>query len=218
MFPPGIPLSKRLFDLGLTLPGVILISPLLLLLAVLVRLKLGHPVLFTQVRPGYQETPFPMIKFRSMTDERDASGELLPDEQRLTGLGQFMRSYSLDELPEVFNVLRGEMSLVGPRPLLMHYLGRYSPEQRRRHAVLPGITGWAQVNGRNILSWEEKFSLDVWYVDNWSISLDIRILWRTLISTFKREGISHPDHVTAPEFMGDEPQDAAQSERLSDDD
>jgi sugar transferase EpsL len=217
MFPHGIPLSKRLFDLALTLPGVILISPLLLLLAVLVRLKLGHPVLFTQVRPGYKEKPFPMIKFRSMTDERDASGAPLPDEQRLTGLGRIMRSYSLDELPEVFNVLRGEMSLVGPRPLLMQYLGRYSPEQRRRHEVLPGITGWAQVNGRNILSWEEKFRLDVWYVDHWSIALDIRILWRTLISTFKREGISHPDHVTAPEFMGDEPQDAAQSEQLSDD-
>jgi sugar transferase EpsL len=217
MFPHGIPLSKRLFDLALTLPGVILISPLLLLLAVLVRLKLGHPVLFTQVRPGYKEKPFPMIKFRSMTDERDASGAPLPDEQRLTGLGRIMRSYSLDELPEVFNVLRGEMSLVGPRPLLMQYLGRYSPEQRRRHEALPGITGWAQVNGRNILSWEEKFRLDVWYVDHWSIALDIRILWRTLISTFKREGISHPDHVTAPEFMGDEPQDAAQSEQLSDD-
>jgi sugar transferase EpsL len=217
MFPHGIPLSKRLFDLALTLPGVILISPLLLLLAVLVRLKLGHPVLFTQVRPGYKEKPFPMIKFRSMTDERDVSGAPLPDEQRLTGLGRIMRSYSLDELPEVFNVLRGEMSLVGPRPLLMQYLGRYSPEQRRRHEALPGITGWAQVNGRNILSWEEKFRLDVWYVDHWSIALDIRILWRTLISTFKREGISHPDHVTAPEFMGDEPQDAAQSEQLSDD-
>jgi sugar transferase EpsL len=208
MFPPGVPVTKRLFDLVLTLPGIVVISPLLALLAVLVRLKLGRPVLFTQVRPGYREKPFAMIKFRSMTDRQDASGALLPDEQRLTGLGRFMRSYSLDELPEVFNVLRGEMSLVGPRPLLIHYLERYSPEQHRRHEVLPGITGWAQVNGRNILEWEEKFRLDVWYVDHWSLQLDIRILWMTFISTLKREGISHPEHATAPEFMGTDAQQA----------
>jgi sugar transferase EpsL len=208
MFPPGVPVTKRLFDLVLTLPGIVVISPLLALLAVLVRLKLGRPVLFTQVRPGYREKPFAMIKFRSMTDRQDASGALLPDEQRLTGLGRFMRSYSLDELPEVFNVLRGEMSLVGPRPLLIHYLERYSQEQHRRHEVLPGITGWAQVNGRNILEWEEKFRLDVWYVDHWSLQLDIRILWMTFISTLKREGISHPEHATAPEFMGTDAQQA----------
>jgi sugar transferase EpsL len=218
MFPSGIPISKRLFDLALTLPGVLLISPLLILLAVLVRLKLGRPVLFTQVRPGYREKPFAMIKFRSMTGGRDAEGALLPDEQRLTGLGRIMRSYSLDELPEVFNVLRGEMSLVGPRPLLMDYLERYTPTQRRRHEVLPGITGWAQVNGRNTLAWEEKFSLDVWYVDHWSIGLDIRILWRTFTSTLKREGISHPDHATAPEFMGSEPNKTDPPQHLSNDD
>jgi sugar transferase EpsL len=217
MFPSGIPISKRLFDLALTLPGVVLVSPLLILLAVLVRLKLGHPVLFTQTRPGYREKPFAMIKFRSMTDRRDASGALLPDEQRLTGLGRFMRSYSLDELPEVFNVLRGEMSLVGPRPLLMRYLKRYSPEQRRRHEVLPGITGWAQVNGRNILAWEEKFRLDVWYVDHRTIGLDIRILWMTVISALKREGISHPEHATAPEFIGNEAQEFDAEQPSSDD-
>jgi sugar transferase EpsL len=208
MFPSGIPISKRLFDLALTLPGVVLISPFLVLLALLVRLKLGRPVLFTQARPGYREKPFAMIKFRSMTDKEDASGALLPDEQRLTGLGRFMRSYSLDELPEVFNVLRGEMSLVGPRPLLMRYLERYSPEQRRRHEVLPGMTGWAQVNGRNALAWDEKFRLDVWYVDHWSLGLDIRILWLTFTSILRREGISHPEHATAPEFMGNDPQQA----------
>ena len=218
MFPPGIPISKRLFDLALTVPGVLFISPLLILLAVLVRLKLGRPVFFTQARPGYREKPFAMIKFRSMTDRRDASGALLPDEQRLTSLGRFMRSYSLDELPEVFNVLRGEMSLVGPRPLLMRYLERYSPEQRRRHLVLPGITGWAQVNGRNALAWDEKFRLDVWYVDHWSIGLDIRILWLTLISALKREGISHPDHATAPEFMGNEPQETDTVQQFPNDD
>ena len=218
MFPSGIPVSKRLFDLALTLPGVLLISPLLILLALLVRLKLGYPVLFTQVRPGYHGKPFPMIKFRSMTDGRDASGTLLPDEQRLTSLGRFMRSFSLDELPEVFNVMRGDMSLVGPRPLLMHYLERYSPEQRRRHDVLPGITGWAQVNGRNTLAWEEKFCLDVWYVDHWSIALDIRILWLTFTSALKREGINQPGHATAPEFMGSEPQKADHPQRLSNDD
>jgi sugar transferase EpsL len=217
MFPPGIPVSKRLFDLALTLPGVVLISPLLILLAVLVRLKLGRPVLFTQTRPGYREKPLAMIKFRSMTDRRDASGALLPDEQRLTGLGLFMRSYSLDELPEVFNVLRGEMSLVGPRPLLMRYLERYSPEQRRRHEVLPGITGWAQVNGRNTLEWEEKFKLDVWYVDHWSLQLDIRILWMTFLSALKREGISHPEHATAPEFMGHDSQQAGAEQEPYDD-
>ena len=218
MFPTGVPVSKRIFDLALTIPGVILISPLLLVLAILVRIQLGRPVLFTQVRPGYKEKPFPMIKFRSMTDRRDNSGNLLPDEQRLTGLGHFMRSYSLDELPEVFNVLRGDMSLVGPRPLLMTYLERYSTEQHRRHEVLPGMTGWAQVNGRNAIAWDEKFQLDVWYVDHRSLALDIRILWMTLTGLFKREGISHPDYATAPEFMGNDPSNSTTHQTTSDDD
>jgi lipopolysaccharide/colanic/teichoic acid biosynthesis glycosyltransferase len=153
-----------------------------------------------------------------MTDRRDACGELLPDEQRLSGFGRFLRSTSLDELPELFNVLRGEMSLVGPRPLLMQYLERYTAEQHRRHDALPGITGWAQVNGRNILSWEEKFRLDVWYVDHWSIGLDLRILWLTFIIALKREGISHPEHATAPEFMGEATQETDSPREHSDHD
>jgi len=200
----GIPLSKRIFDLTLTLLGLILISPLLLALALIIRLNLGKPVIFTQVRPGFKGKPFALYKFRTMTDARDAQGNLLPDEQRLTRLGVFLRSYSLDELPELINVLRGEMSLVGPRPLLMQYLERYSPEQARRHDVLPGITGWAQVNGRNILTWQDKFRLDVWYVDHWSIWLDLKILWLTLVKVIKREGISQPGHATAEEFMGNQ--------------
>jgi sugar transferase EpsL len=215
--PPHIPFSKRIFDLCLAVPLLVLVSPLLGIVALLVRVNLGAPVLFRQVRPGLMGRPFVNLKFRTMLDALDPHGQPLPDTVRLTKLGKSLRSLSLDELPELFNVLRGEMSLVGPRPLLMQYLDRYSPEQARRQHVLPGITGWAQINGRNAISWEDKFRLDVWYVDHWSIALDIRILWRTLISTFKREGISHPDHVTAPEFMGDEPQDAAQSEQLSDD-
>lgn len=200
----GIPLSKRIFDLALTLPGLILISPLLLALALIIRLYLGKPVIFTQVRPGYKGKPFALYKFRTMTDARDAQGNLLPDEQRLTRLGVFLRSYSLDELPELINVLRGEMSLVGPRPLLMQYLERYSPDQARRHDVLPGITGWAQVNGRNILTWQDKFRLDVWYVDHWSLWLDLKILWLTFVKVLKREGISQPGHATAEEFMGNQ--------------
>ncbi len=169
-----------------------------------VRLAHGSPVLFTQVRPGYFGRPFKIYKFRTMTDERDTQGNLLPDAERLTRLGRFLRASSLDELPELFNVLRGEMSLVGPRPLLMQYLTRYTPEQARRHAVLPGITGWAQVNGRNALTWEDKFRLDVWYVENWSFWLDIQILWMTAWKVVKREGISQPGHATAEEFMGSE--------------
>jgi lipopolysaccharide/colanic/teichoic acid biosynthesis glycosyltransferase len=188
--------------LALTIPGVILISPLLLLLAFLVLLVHGWPVLFRQRRPGYRGEPFDLFKFRTMRDLRDSQGELLPDEERLTGLGRWLRSLSLDELPELLNVLRGEMSLVGPRPLLMQYLSRYSPEQARRHDVLPGITGWAQVNGRNAVSWPEKFELDLWYVDHWSLWLDIKILAITLWKVVKREGISQPGHATAEEFMG----------------
>ena len=207
MFPEGVPLSKRIFDLALTSAGLVILSPVLLLLAVWVRLAHGSPVLFTQVRPGHFGRPFKIYKFRSMTDERDAQGNLLPDAERLTTLGHFLRASSLDELPETFNVLRGEMSLVGPRPLLMQYLTRYTPEQARRHAVLPGITGWAQVNGRNALTWEDKFRLDVWYVENWSFWLDLRILGMTFVKVIKREGISQPGHATAEEFMGSETQE-----------
>lgn len=202
--PAGVPLRKRVFDLVLTIPGLILISPLLGLLAVLIRLRLGSPVLFRQVRPGYRGEPFVNIKFRSMTDKRDESGKLLQDADRLTPLGRIMRSFSMDELPQVINVLRGEMSLVGPRPLLMQYLDRYTPEQARRHEVLPGITGWAQVSGRNVIDWDEKFRLDVWYVDHWSLRLDIKILFLTFWKVIKREGISQPGHVSAEEFMGSE--------------
>ena len=209
MFPRGIPLSKRLFDLILTTVGLVLLSPVLLILAILVRVKLGSPVLFRQERPGYKGRPFRLAKFRSMTDARDAQGQLLPDALRLTRLGRTLRATSLDELPELLNVLRGEMSLVGPRPLLMKYLPRYSAEQMRRHDALPGITGWAQINGRNALTWQEKFRLDVWYVDHWSLGLDIKIILLTIGKVFKREGISQPGHATAEEFMGNLPENPA---------
>jgi len=204
MFPNGIPIGKRLFDLLLTGLALVLLSPILLVVAILVRIYHGRPVIFTQKRPGFKGTPFHIYKFRTMTDERDPNGKLLPDAERLTRLGRFLRSTSLDEFPELFNILRGEMSLVGPRPLLMQYLERYSPEQARRHDVLPGLTGWAQVNGRNALTWDDKFKLDVWYVDNWSLWLDIKIIFLTLWKVFKREGISQPGHATAEEFMGSE--------------
>lgn len=200
--PEGVPLPKRIFDLALTIPGLIIISPVILILAILVRVKLGSPVLFRQVRPGYKGRLFTLNKFRSMTDQRSPDGSLLPDSVRLTPFGRFLRASSLDELPELLNVLKGEMSLVGPRPLLVAYLDRYSPEQARRHDVLPGITGWAQINGRNALTWEDKFSLDVWYVDHWSLWLDIKILALTFIKVFKREGINQPGSVTAEEFTG----------------
>jgi len=202
--PSSMPLSKRLLDLLLTLLSLLVLSPFLLVIALLVRVYHGKPILFRQLRPGYQGKPFSIYKFRTMRDERDAQGNLLPDEQRLTRLGRFLRSTSLDELPELFLVLRGEMSLVGPRPLLMQYLPRYSREQARRHEVLPGITGWAQVNGRNALTWQDKFRLDVWYVDHWSLGLDVRILLLTIWKAISREGISQPGHATAEEFMGNE--------------
>ncbi|MES0338952.1 MAG: sugar transferase [Anaerolineales bacterium] len=207
LLPPGVPLSKRLFDLILTLPGLVLISPLLGLIGVLVRIFLGSPVLFRQMRPGKGGEPFDVYKFRTMTDERGSGENLLSDAKRMTGLGRFLRSLSLDELPELFNVLRGEMSLVGPRPLLMQYLERYSVEQARRHEVLPGISGWAQVNGRNAITWEDKFRYDVWYVDNWSLWLDIKILLTTGWKVIAREGISQLGHTTAEEFMGSDKQD-----------
>jgi lipopolysaccharide/colanic/teichoic acid biosynthesis glycosyltransferase len=205
MFPTGIPIAKRLFDLLLTSLGLVIGAPSLLLAATLVRIYHGRPVIFTQKRPGYKGTSFHIYKFRTMNEMRDPNGNLRPDAERLTRLGRFLRSTSLDELPELFNILRGEMSLVGPRPLLMQYLERYSPEQARRHDVLPGLTGWAQVNGRNALTWDDKFKLDVWYVDNWSLWLDIKILFLTIWKVFKREGISQPGHATAEEFMGHGP-------------
>ena len=203
-FPTGIPASKRLFDLALTALGLILISPLLAATAILVFLVLGSPVLFSQIRPGYKGEPFTVYKFRTMTNMHGLDGILLPDSERLTRLGRFLRSFSIDELPELLNVLRGDMSLVGPRPLLMQYLDRYTPEQARRNDVLPGMTGWAQVNGRNILTWEDKFRFDVWYVDHWSLWLDIKILALTAWRVLRREGISQPGHATAEEFFGSE--------------
>ena len=203
----SIPFSKRMMDLALTVLALVLGSPFLLILALLVRIVHGHPVIFRQMRPGYRGKPFAIYKFRTMIDAYDENGILLPDEQRLTRLGRFLRDFSLDELPELFNVLRGEMSLVGPRPLLMQYLERYTPGQARRHDVVPGITGWAQVNGRNILTWEDKFHFDVWYVDHWTFGLDVKILALTFWKVLKREGINQPGYATAEEFMGSPPEE-----------
>ena len=204
-------MTKRIFDLLLLLLGAVFWIPVLMLIAVLVACKLGRPVFFRQKRPGLNGKPFMLRKFRTMTDARGADGQLLPDAERLTPFGRWLRSSSLDELPELLNVLKGEMSLVGPRPLLMQYLERYSPRQARRHEVPPGITGWAQINGRNAISWEEKFEMDVWYVENRSLWLDLKILFLTFYKVFRREGISAPGSATAPEFMGTEKK--IQSER-----
>jgi len=194
---------KRVVDIVGASVGIILVAPVLLVVSLLVLLTMGRPVLFRQQRPGLRGKPFTLYKFRTMRDARTASGELLPDDLRLTTFGKWLRSTSLDELPELFNVLKGEMSLVGPRPLLMEYLPRYSPEQARRHEVKPGITGWAQVNGRNALTWEEKFRMDVWYVDHWNLWLDMKILLLTIWKVLKREGISAEGSATMPMFMGD---------------
>lgn len=196
-------LPKRCIDVVGAAIALILLSPLLVVLAVIVRCKLGSPVLFRQQRPGLRGRPFQMLKFRTMTDDTDEHGGLLPDSERLTRLGRFLRSTSLDELPELFNVLRGEMSLVGPRPLLTEYLDRYTPEQARRHDVRPGITGWAQINGRNAISWDKKFELDIWYVDNRNLWFDIGILARTAWKVIIRDGISAESHATMPEFLGE---------------
>lgn len=193
---------KRFLDISAAFFGLILLSPLILLLIILIRMKLGSPICFTQIRPGLKGKPFKIIKFRTMTDTRDVDGRLLPDSVRLTTFGRFLRSTSLDELPELWNVLKGDMSLVGPRPLLMEYLTYYSPEQARRHEVRPGITGWAQINGRNAISWEEKFKLDVWYVDNQTFLLDLKILILTVKKVFVREGISAEGEATMPKFTG----------------
>ncbi|MCP3940373.1 MAG: sugar transferase [Desulfobacteraceae bacterium] len=194
---------KRFFDFLIAWSLFVVLSPVFILIAILVRYNLGAPVLFRQKRPGLYGKPFMMYKFRSMTDERDEKGNLLPDIDRFTGFSAFLRNSSLDELPEFINVLKGDMSLVGPRPLLMQYLKRYSPDQAKRHNVKPGITGWAQVNGRNSISWEEKFKKDVWYVDNQTLLLDVKILALTLSRVYRREGINQQGHVTAEEFMGD---------------
>lgn len=193
---------KRLFDLTTALLALILFSPVIFLIILLIRVKLGSPVLFTQIRPGLNSKPFRMIKFRTMTDARDSSGELLPDSLRLTPFGKFLRSSSLDELPELWNVFRGDMSIIGPRPLLVEYLYYYTPQQARRHEVKPGITGWAQVNGRNAISWEDKFKLDTWYIDNQSFLLDLKVLLLTVKKVFLRENISAEGAATMPKFTG----------------
>jgi len=197
-----MPLSKRIFDLIVASLGIITLSPIFLLLTLAVRLWIGAPVLFRQHRPGFRGHPFSLYKFRTMTDDRNSAGHLLPDAQRLKPFGKFLRSLSLDELPEVFNILRGEMSLVGPRPLLMQYLPLYSPEQMRRHDAYPGLTGWAQVNGRNAASWEERFKMDVWYVDHRSFWLDIKIILLTIWKVIARQGINEPGHATTSYFTG----------------
>jgi lipopolysaccharide/colanic/teichoic acid biosynthesis glycosyltransferase len=196
----------RLFKFGADIMfsalALILLSPLLIPLALLVRAKLGSPIFFRQQRPGLGGRPFNILKFRTMTDDRDAQGNLFPDAQRLTPFGRWLRSTSLDELPELINIARGDMSIVGPRPLLMRYLPLYTPEQSRRHLVKPGLTGWAQINGRNAISWEEKFRLDTWYVDHWSLWLDLKIILLTVIKVVRREGISEQNQATMSEFTG----------------
>ncbi|MFB9325053.1 sugar transferase [Paenibacillus aurantiacus] len=203
---------KRLLDLTVALALLLLLWPAIAAVALLVRLRLGSPVLFRQQRPGLRGRPFHVYKFRSMTDKRDATGALLPDEVRLTAFGRALRKFSLDELPQLVNVVKGELSLVGPRPLLMQYLALYSPEQARRHEVRPGITGWAQVNGRNAISWEEKLRLDVWYVDNRSFALDLKILLLTVKKVMRTDGINSADHATMPLFQGEAPREERTSE------
>ena len=198
----GYEMMKRLFDLILSFVGLLFLLPVIILIVLLVRLKIGSPIFFKQGRPGLNGEIFNMVKFRTMTNERDKNGNLLSDEIRLTKFGKFLRSTSLDELPGLWNVLKGDMSLVGPRPLLVEYLPLYSEKQSRRHDVRPGITGWAQANGRNAISWDEKFELDVWYVDNQSIWLDVKILWLTVKKVIRREGVSKDGHVTTEYFKG----------------
>lgn len=193
---------KRMLDILVSLVGIVVLSPVFVVIGLLVALDLGRPVLFVQERIGLHGKPFVLYKYRTMRNAMSRSGELMPDAQRLTKFGRILRSTSLDELPELLNVLVGQMSLVGPRPLLPEYLDRYTPEQARRHEVKPGITGWAQVNGRNALTWEERFKLDVWYADNWSILLDVKILFMTITTVIRRDGISSEGHATMPEFRG----------------
>ncbi len=196
--------GKRFLDLALTVPLLLVLLPVIAMVALLVRLRLGAPVLFRQQRPGWHSVPFVVYKFRTMNDKRDDQGALRPDAQRLTSLGRFLRRTSLDELPELFNVLRGDMSLVGPRPLLMEYLERYDETQRRRHEVRPGLTGWAQIHGRNDLEWPEKFALDVWYVDHYGFYLDLKILLKTFFRVAGQRGVNKRGHATTEKFMGNE--------------
>jgi len=195
-------MKKRGIDLMFSVPALLLSVPTMAMIAFLIRLSIGKPLLFWQYRPGLHGKPFKLYKFRTMKELRDNSSVLLPDGVRLTTFGKFLRSASLDELPELYNVIKGDMRFVGPRPLLMKYLDRYTPEQARRHEVKPGLTGWAQVNGRNAINWDEKFKLDVWYVDHQSILLDLRIIWMTVLKVLKREGISHVGQATMQEFKG----------------
>lgn len=197
-----MPVMKRLFDIVSAVMGLLLMAPVMAVLALLVRWHMGAPVLFRQTRPGLHGRPFEMVKFRTMLNAIDAEGNPLPDAKRLTALGRFLRASSLDELPELWNVLKGDMSLVGPRPLLMDYLPLYSPKQARRHEVRPGVTGWAQVNGRNAITWDEKFTLDVWYVDNQSLWLDLKIIWLTILKVVRREGIDDAGGVGQEKFPG----------------
>ncbi|MEB5677405.1 sugar transferase [Mammaliicoccus sciuri] len=193
---------KKLFDITVSSSLLLLTSPILISASVVISKKMGNPVLFKQTRPGKNEKPFQILKFRTMTDERDSNGELLPDDKRMTKTGNFIRKTSIDELPQLINVLKGDLSLVGPRPLLMEYLPLYTDEQKKRHLVKPGITGWAQVNGRNAISWEDKFKLDVWYVENQSFKLDMYILYKTFYNVIKRKDISASNHVTIEPFKG----------------
>ncbi|WP_039984701.1 sugar transferase [Vibrio owensii] len=204
-------MTKRSFDMVIALMVLVLLAPVIIILAIIIRRKLGSPILFRQTRPGLNGKPFEMVKFRTMKDAVDQQGNPLPDSERMTPFGDKLRNSSLDELPELWNVLKGEMSLVGPRPLLMQYLPLYSKEQLRRHDVRPGVTGWAQINGRNAISWEEKFALDVWYVDNKTLWLDIKILFMTVKKVFVKEGISADGHVTIEPFKGSEEQGRRQS-------
>jgi sugar transferase EpsL len=202
----GIPFVKRLLDILLTLPILVILSPVILVISILVACQHGFPILFKQSRPGWQGQIFTIYKFRTMRQLTDDQGDPLPDAVRLTKFGRFLRATSLDELPELINVLKGEMSIVGPRPLLIEYLPLYNPTQFRRHEVLPGITGWAQIHGRNAISWQEKFDLDVWYVDHWSLWLDIKIIIQSIFKVLRREGISQPGQATAELFMGNPPE------------
>ncbi len=200
---------KRFFDMFSSLIALIILSPLMIVTAILVRIKLGSPVFFKQERPGLNEKIFTLYKFRTMTDERDENGEFLPDEVRLTKFGMFLRSTSIDELPELFNILKGDMSVIGPRPLLVEYLPRYNEHQKRRHEVRPGLSGWAQVNGRNTVGWEDKFNMDVEYVDNYSLKMDIKILFMTIVNVLKHDGISSETSATMEVFMGNEEKETA---------
>jgi lipopolysaccharide/colanic/teichoic acid biosynthesis glycosyltransferase len=215
-FPEDIPFNKRIFDLLISTLALLILSPLLLIITMVIFLSSGKAILFRQSRPGYKGRPFTIYKFRTMIDEFDSEGKLLPDEERVNKFGNFLRATSLDELPELFNIFKGDMSIVGPRPLLMQYLSRYTPEQARRHDVLPGMTGWAQINGRNAITWEDKFMYDVWYVDNWSFWFDMKIIAETIWKVLKQEGINEPGHISATEFMGSEKDDKANGKLTQD--